>query len=244
MDIRLYACFPHKVQFGFAQERYDRTVVFLLTAGQFTYAIDDRPPQRLSAGSWVVCPAGAVVHRRAESPMTLHMIQAAAPFAPDAFAQSVITPRMEDDLRRLAPFGFCAGSVPDEAAHWCADVLLEIRDALRTIQSDDRTVLRALLREMTQFPARAYPNDVLCRRLRCCESRLIAQFRAETGRTPQQYLLDRRLQHSRILLVQTTDPIGEIAAQCGFSDPLYFSRLFAKRCGRSPRRFRNENKGP
>lgn len=242
MDIRLYAHFPHKVQFDFAQEQYDCTVVFLLTAGQFAFGTDSPPTQQLHAGEALICPAGAAVHRRAEAPMTLHMIQAAVPFPQRTAARLIISPRMDEDLRRLAPFGFCAGSIPDEAAHWCTDILIEMRDALRAAPMDVRAALHAVLREMTQFPARAYPNDVLCRRLRCCESRLIALFRAETGRTPQQYLLDRRLQRNRVLLVQTNDPIGEIAAQCGFADPLYFSRLFSRRGGRSPRRFRNENK--
>lgn len=242
MEIRLYAHFPHKMQFDFAQERYACTTVFLLTAGRFTFSIDRRAPQTLHAGELLICPAGATVQRHAEAPMALHMIQAWPPFPADTCARRMITPRMDEDLNRLAPFGICIDQIPDEAVHWCADILLEAARDLRATPPDDRAALHDLLREMTQFPARDYPNDALCRRLRCCESRLIAQFRAETGRTPQQYLIDRRLQRSRVLLVQTDAPIGEIATQCGFSDPLYFSRLFSRRCGRSPRRFRSENR--
>lgn len=244
MDVRLYAYFPHKIRFDFAQELYDCPIVFLLTGGQFAYRFDRQPPHTLQAGELIVWPAGTVFHRRVIDPITLHVLKVdQPPFSIDQPLRRMITPRISDDLERLAPFEFCAGHLPAEASHWGADILFEIAYELhRTPTTDNRTALRVLLREMAQQPAASYPNDLLCRRMCCCETRLIQLFRAETNQTPQQYLLTLRLQRSRVLLIQTDDPIQSIANRCGFSDPLYFSRLFSRRYGQPPRQFRAQNR--
>lgn len=62
-------------------------------------------------------------------------------------------------------------------------------------------------------------------------------FKKETGLTPLQYLTDRRLENAAAIL-RTYVGIGnvsETAHMCGFSDPLYFSRLFKKKYGVPPR---------
>lgn len=245
MDIRLYAFFPYKAQFEFAQETYDCSVIFLLTGGQFSYQLNGQHENTLHAGEFVIFPPKATVHRRVIEPITLHMLKfEQPPFATDRLLRSTITLRISDNLDRLASFGFCEGYLPDEVAHWSADIMFEIAYELQRTPTDGfdiHTVLRALLREIEQYPAESYPNDVLCSRMCCCETRLIQLFRKETKQTPQQYLQTTRLQHSRVLLIQTNDSIQSIANQCGFSDSLYFSRLFSRRYGQSPRQFRIQN---
>jgi AraC-like DNA-binding protein len=60
------------------------------------------------------------------------------------------------------------------------------------------------------------------------------EFRRATGETPVQYLTRRRLETARLYLRQSGLPIREIAAAVGFSDPLYFSRVFRRHFGCSP----------
>ena len=66
----------------------------------------------------------------------------------------------------------------------------------------------------------------------------IRSFRAEYGVTPQRYRSEHRLNQSKMLLFDTKMSISEIAMQCGFEDPLYFSKIFKKRFGISPSEFR------
>lgn len=68
----------------------------------------------------------------------------------------------------------------------------------------------------------------------------IRSFRAAHGVTPQKYRNEYRLCEARTLLCDTDMPVGEIAAICSFSDPLYFSRVFKARFGRSPAAYRKE----
>ena len=65
-------------------------------------------------------------------------------------------------------------------------------------------------------------------------------FKKEMGRSPLEYLTDLRMNRARELLLDGTRklPIAEVAEACGFSDALYFSRVFKKRFGSSPTQFR------
>lgn len=65
-------------------------------------------------------------------------------------------------------------------------------------------------------------------------------FKRETGVTPLQYLINRRLEDaaSNLAVQCGTADISETARLCGFKDPLYFSRLFKRKYGVSPSHYR------
>ncbi|MDN8616274.1 AraC family transcriptional regulator [Variovorax ginsengisoli] len=63
-------------------------------------------------------------------------------------------------------------------------------------------------------------------------------FRQSTGYTPYHYLLLRRLEKARVLLISSTMPVAEVALEAGFGDAGHFSRTFARHMGTSPQRFR------
>lgn len=63
-------------------------------------------------------------------------------------------------------------------------------------------------------------------------------FRTQVGVPPHQYLLNLRLKEASWLLRHTDLPVSEIAAQVGFSDSFYFSRLYKKKYNVSPRETR------
>ncbi|MBP5291753.1 MAG: helix-turn-helix domain-containing protein [Lachnospiraceae bacterium] len=62
-------------------------------------------------------------------------------------------------------------------------------------------------------------------------------FKKEMSLTPHNYLLNTRLNAAaeRLISKETRSiSISDVAHYCGFHDPLYFSRLFKKKFGRSP----------
>lgn len=63
-------------------------------------------------------------------------------------------------------------------------------------------------------------------------------FKADIGISPMQYLLRKRISHAKELLSLTSDSISKIALECGYDDPAYFSQIFKRLCGCSPRSFR------
>lgn len=78
-------------------------------------------------------------------------------------------------------------------------------------------------------------------RLKLSQPTLNRLFREATGQTIHQYILERRLEFARHLLVQTTMRIKEIAENAGFSNPFHFSSLFQKTHHCSPSVYRNTN---
>lgn len=69
-------------------------------------------------------------------------------------------------------------------------------------------------------------------------SRLQHLFAAQLGTTVMAHVEARRMERARLLLEITDLPIGIIAGQVGFPDPLYFSTRFRRRHGVSPMAWR------
>ncbi|WP_156687262.1 helix-turn-helix transcriptional regulator [Mycobacterium sp. Marseille-P9652] len=67
---------------------------------------------------------------------------------------------------------------------------------------------------------------------------LTTVVRRRTGRTVQDWIIERRLAAARKLLADTDLPVAEIARRVGIADPGYFTRLFGRAHGVSPRAWR------
>ncbi|HEY8995505.1 MAG TPA: helix-turn-helix domain-containing protein [Lacunisphaera sp.] len=63
-------------------------------------------------------------------------------------------------------------------------------------------------------------------------------FRRQLNLSPIEYLLRLKIQRACERLRTTDDRIADIAQDLGFVDPFYFSRLFRRRVGSSPRAYR------
>ena len=64
-------------------------------------------------------------------------------------------------------------------------------------------------------------------------------FRQETGMTFTEYVTKKRMDKAKQLLRQTERPSGDIAAEVGFKDSHYFSFVFKKTQGCTPREYRS-----
>lgn len=64
------------------------------------------------------------------------------------------------------------------------------------------------------------------------------RYKALTGYSPIKHFLNMKVEHACVLLDGTDLKVSEIAARLGFEDPLYFSRLFRRVIGQSPRAYR------
>ena len=68
---------------------------------------------------------------------------------------------------------------------------------------------------------------------------LTTVVRRRTGRTVQDWIIERRMTEARKLLTESDIPISEVARRVGIPDPGYFSRLFRRTHGTSPRSWRD-----
>lgn len=75
----------------------------------------------------------------------------------------------------------------------------------------------------------------LCKQVGIGRSLLYSKFKALTGMTPNNFVLNFRLKYAATLLRQYNDlPISEVSDRCGFSSPVYFSRCFKNQYGCTP----------
>ena len=67
-------------------------------------------------------------------------------------------------------------------------------------------------------------------------------FQTLTGKKPLDYITDLRLTNAKELLLQTNEPLKDIAQQVGFDDEYYFNRRFRQVIGIPPKQFARQYK--
>ncbi|MGL1892284.1 MAG: AraC family transcriptional regulator [Spirochaetaceae bacterium] len=65
-------------------------------------------------------------------------------------------------------------------------------------------------------------------------------FNTDFGCSPKDFMQNKVIQKASHLLIHSTKPTKEIAANLGFHEASYFSKLFKKRTGKSPSLYRKE----
>jgi transcriptional regulator GlxA family with amidase domain len=63
-------------------------------------------------------------------------------------------------------------------------------------------------------------------------------FKLTTGESPHAYLLRRRIERAKELLVGATLPLVHVAGAVGFQTQGHFTEVFRRHTGTTPRRFR------
>ena len=108
---------------------------------------------------------------------------------------------------------------------------------------DDRPVDREpLLAEVfavieQRYPERLSLSDV-ARAVSVSSGHLTTTVRRRTGRTVQEWITERRMLQARRLLARTDLPVSDVGRRVGYPDPGYFARVFGRRHGTSPTRWR------
>ena len=69
--------------------------------------------------------------------------------------------------------------------------------------------------------------------------RFARAFRKATGQSPRQYVIARRIDRAMELLRSTDRDLAEVANLVGFSTQSHFTTVFSRRCGTTPKRYRD-----
>ncbi|MFP1623811.1 helix-turn-helix domain-containing protein [Streptomyces sp. 5K101] len=116
------------------------------------------------------------------------------------------------------------------------ELLVALRRARADTNADGDPVLTALARDAFQ------PLSVAAHAARhgMTPAELRTVVRRGAGCSPKDYLLGIRLGHAKELLATTDLPVAAVSRRVGYEDPAYFSRLFTRRVGLAPIRFREQ----
>jgi AraC family transcriptional regulator len=69
---------------------------------------------------------------------------------------------------------------------------------------------------------------------RSSQSKFHRSFKASFGCTPGQYVRRMRIERAQNLMMMSSEPLCQIAAECGFADQAHFSRCFRQFVGNPP----------
>lgn len=101
-------------------------------------------------------------------------------------------------------------------------------------------VLDLLIAALDNSVNNAFDLQAFCQRHQTQERQLRQRFRQQTGMTISHYLRQLRICQAQYLLRHTEMLIGDIASRCGFEDSNYFSVVFTRETGVTPRLWRQQ----
>ena len=126
-------------------------------------------------------------------------------------------------------------------AHLLASYIVHHLDS--RLQSDPFPELR-LISDATRFIDRHLHEPLtvaqITRQLSLPRHQLTHALKKNTGRSPYQFILNRRLLRARELLVTSRETIADIAYEVGFSSQSHMTSTFQRLLGTTPQHYRDE----
>ena len=100
------------------------------------------------------------------------------------------------------------------------------------------------IEKLEAFPARKWDLKEISREVGMSLSSYAHKFKEIVGISPAEYVIMLRLEQVRMKLEKTSRSLYEIAGETGFSDDNYLIRLFRKRYGITPHKYRSLYRNP
>jgi YesN/AraC family two-component response regulator len=215
---------------------YDLT---LLLSGNLVYEIDGKEIV-LQSGDAILVPPGAVRMRHAATESTDYIsfnFTTERELALPAHLEHVLH---GDALFLLSAFdkinvrSYLDHKEENEHLLACLLLVLENRIRSRSIHPLVRTIMKYVHEHLSErimledIGRETFFSPIYCDAL----------FKKETGRSIIDYVIEKRIDEAKRLLLGEEIPLAVIAEQLGFRDYNYFSRAFKKRCGYTPSAYR------
>jgi AraC-like DNA-binding protein len=98
---------------------------------------------------------------------------------------------------------------------------------------------RALIHKNIDRPEGSQPVSIeeVAALLHVSEGHLSRTFKRIAGVTFERYVIEKRIERARKLLLDPSSRVSEVADRCDFCNPAYFSRIFRKIVGCTPTEF-------
>ena len=102
-------------------------------------------------------------------------------------------------------------------------------------------ILRRVKKYMEEHLQDKLSLDELAHETDYSRAHFLRMFRAATGKTPHQYLTERRIERAKSMLLEAKKiSLIDVAARCGFSSQSHLTRVFRKHVGATPSEFKRK----
>jgi len=132
--------------------------------------------------------------------------------------------------------------IQDEEAlcHWLTSTLEHLIDAIRDNRQYPNTVLLGnALRYMQEHVGQDISRNQVAQAAGLSPSHFSHLVRQKMGRTFTDLLAEYRVNRACELLLRSDRRIGQVALACGFCDQSYFTKVFRRYTGATPRQYRD-----
>jgi AraC-like DNA-binding protein len=141
--------------------------------------------------------------------------------------------RMIIETHVMHPYG---ASSADAAAS--SSIAAPMEDSKGLALSGLKKITAAIKGDLT----RQWTVDELAGTLGLSAGHFSRNFRRSTGASPRQWLIRQRVDAAMDRLLETREPISEIAIACGFAEQAHFTRTFTRMVGTSPGAWRRRHR--
>ena len=156
-------------------------------------------------------------------------------FMADRFVENInLLESLNMDQRQNAFAGIITGLLAEISSRCHPD-----RECTAGVNAEAAVIREILMKHI----AKPTPSlQLLAKKINRSESQMLRIFRNGFGMSPIAYLLTKKLERAQMMLQDTAFSIKEISVKLGFKDEFYFSRIFRKKFGCSPREYRKVQK--
>ncbi|OPA75103.1 hypothetical protein BVG16_21060 [Paenibacillus selenitireducens] len=238
-----------KPEFMLPSDSYSCWTMFAVEQGRFHYTIGTESGEA-GFGDLVLCPPHHAFQRQMLEPLSFHFLQfvgVTEPFTSKEQGWSgklkvIDTDRLRSDYRYLRQFDGRDEAFMLLKQHMVIDMLRLVmleqgEHEGKSGQSDELMV--EVRRILTEQAYERLSMQELAEQFMLTPVQLTRRFRKAFGVTPSEFLNEVRLTRARHLLEGTTLKLDEIAAQCGYENGFYLSRVFSKNTGMPPSVYRS-----
>ncbi len=240
----------------------DQNVLIYCTAGCGTYTLN-RITHTVSENQFFILPAGIPHSYQADAnnPWTIYWIhfkgRLSIEYLPEQNAPITIAPESHSRINdRIGMFeemfltlknGLNLDNLRYSSAllHHFLGTLKYMRQFRESNISeiDDSNMVEASIHFMKEHMEKQISLKMLTDYTGYSPSHLSMVFKQKTGQSPLSYFNLLKVQKACFMLDETDMKINQISSKLGLSDPYYFSRMFTKVMGLSPKEYRNQKKG-
>ncbi|MBQ4816777.1 AraC family transcriptional regulator [Bacillus pumilus] len=129
-----------------------------------------------------------------------------------------------------------------EQVKWLEDIMHIFHRQSKPYTEKVHYSIEMILQYMAQHYEKKLTRKDLAHKMGFHESYFSTFFKQSMGLSVTDYIAQIRIDEAKKRLLQTDDQIQMIARQVGYTDSLYFSRIFRQKTGRSPSQFRNNRR--